>query len=598
MTPSKLNLVPLRYKDTYIEYMDTCAENILRLQDIWENSGIPDEKIHKRMMHLFTWINERWTTIINDELQAVEEQKRQVQAALCDLTEICNQLEIEMPKQPSCLNLQQQLEWVETSSAKVEAIRAKREALYFDLRKNEKELLARMTDGVVWKMPRSLTSRGVLRTLPNDDDLRELTSHVKMIREERQIRLEKLRPLVEASCMLMERMGKVPRLPIEEDLSNLPADHWNLTQENIKRAAEARDALSLEETQLHTRHTSMLAQLGKLFDRLDVTQVEREELLTGLTNTKTYQTVGKLEELVAEYEELKRANMASYVDKLRNEVKECYAALRIGDEWAEPERIKNMIELGPSEELITEYEQSIGALKARYSQLMPLFKLLDERDQLKEMLRELEEAQRDPNRYKNRGGALLQETKKRDRVNKNLPIVVKQIVKFLDTYEKENGEVVVDGKPIREGIREDDDKKPRSASAACQYTTPLKAMNRPLSVTPATARPASTVGHRIAALKRAGTYTEIKPKIKTLEPASSKALIVGKMYTRHMAMKSPGSNAKNKLSTTRRGLRRSISYGDFESQVSSTDDMHSTRIVKLSNAIGESGRVKSRKALF
>lgn len=43
----------------YIEYMDTCAENILRLQDIWENSGIPDEKIHKRMMHLFTWINER-----------------------------------------------------------------------------------------------------------------------------------------------------------------------------------------------------------------------------------------------------------------------------------------------------------------------------------------------------------------------------------------------------------------------------------------------------------------------------------------------------------------------------------------------------------
>lgn len=187
----------------------------------------------------------RWTTIINDELQAVEEQKRQVQAALCDLTEICNQLEIEMPKQPSCLNLQQQLEWVETSSAKVEAIRAKREALYFDLRKNEKELLARMTDGVVWKMPRSLTSRGVLRTLPNDDDLRELTSHVKMIREERQIRLEKLRPLVEASCMLMERMGKVPRLPIEEDLSNLPADHWNLTQENIKRAAEARDAVSI-----------------------------------------------------------------------------------------------------------------------------------------------------------------------------------------------------------------------------------------------------------------------------------------------------------------------------------------------------------------
>ncbi|OQR75358.1 protein regulator of cytokinesis 1-like [Tropilaelaps mercedesae] len=595
MTPSKLNLVPLKYKDTYIEYMDTCAENVLRLQDIWENCGIPDEKIYKRMMQLFQWINERWTTVINDELQAVEEQKVRVQTALDELAELCSQLEVELPRQPAGLNLQQQLDWVESSSSTVEEIRSQRETLYAALRAQESELVATMSDTHAWEMPRKATPRGVIRTLPNDENLRELTSHVKMLREERRIRLDKLQPLVEASCTLMERMGKVPRLPIEEELSSVPAERWNLSQANIQRVIEARDALSLEETHLHARHTAKITQLGKLFDRLDVTQAERNELLEGLTHVKTYQSVARLEELVAEYEELKRANMAIYVDKLRGEAKQWHAALRIGGEWQEPADIQNTMQKGLSEDLIADYERIIGTLKAKHDRLVPLFKLLDEREQLMEMLREVEESQKDPNRFKNRGGALLQETKKRDRVNKNLPIVAKQIIKFLDAYEPENGPVIVNGKSVRAETRQGDEKRPRSVSAT--YATPLKASNRPLHTTPATAMPASQLRTRSAMLKRAGTYTEIKPKISTLRQTPSiKSQTVGKVYTRQMTMKSPSSNAKNKLSAVKRGIRRSMSYGDFETQLSSTDEMHSTRIIKHTNE--RETRSKSRKLIF
>lgn len=266
---------------------------------------------------------------------------------------------------------------------------------------------------------------------------------------------------------------------------------------------------------------------------------------------------------MAEYEALKRANMASFVEKLRKEAKDCYEALRLGSEWEEPAAISDLLQQGPSEELIVEYEKLIGSLRDRQAKLQPLFKLLDERQQLLEMLKELEEAQRDPSRFKNRGGALLQETKKRERVNKNLPLVAKQIVKFLDSHEPLYGEVIIDGKSIRETIGDLEDKRPRSACAS--YATPLKTANRGLVGTPSSVRAASQLGHRSGLLKRAGTCTDIKAKPSSLRQTTlAKAQTVGKVYTRHMAMKSPSSAAKTKLTSVPRTLRRSMSYGDFE----------------------------------
>lgn len=248
--------------------------------------------------------------------------------------------------------------------------------------------------------------------------------------------------------------------------------------------------------------------------------------------------------------------MGRFVERLKEEAVEWIQALRSG-ETLEP------IPGEPSEELITAYESLIAGLKERHAKLGPLFKLLDEKSQLMEMLHELEEAQKDPNRYKNRGGALLLETKKRERVNKNLPLVVKQIVKFLDAYEPENGAVNIDGKPIREEISLLEDKKTRHNSTT--VFTPLKTTRTP--ATPATTnrlhQPSST---RPGMLKRAGTYTEMKPKASSLRtPSGRKAPdTVGKVYTRQMAMKSPSSTSKTKLSTVKTALRKSTSYGDFE----------------------------------
>ncbi|XP_003745217.2 protein regulator of cytokinesis 1 [Galendromus occidentalis] len=564
---SKLDLVPLKYRDTFTQYVDSCAENILRLQDIWEDCGIEQSKLDSRMHKLFIWFQERWSTIIDDELQELEAKRERVQTALKDLEELSLQLEIDGPKKPENLNLQQQLDWVDVTTSKMDEIRVARLAQLDDLLSAQKSIIATMTDLKVYELPKS-------KIIPSERELQELQTHVTMARKEKRMRLDKLCPILDAASRLMESMGKIPNKEIEDRILCTPSDQWDLTQTNIQLAADTLEELEAEERELQARYATLRSSLLKLFDRLEITQVERDELLADV-EAKTYQSIRRLEDMVEEYEELKKANMGRFVDRLKLEAEEWTKNLRTGEALAP-------IPGEPSEELVAAYEKLIESLKEKHAKLTPLFKLLDEKASLMEMLHELEEAQKDPNRYKNRGGALLLETKKRERVNKNLPLVVKQIVKFLDSYEPINGPVNIDGKPIRDEISILEEKKSRQNNTTS--FTPLKA-SRTTPSTPATTnrlyQPSTT---RSGLLKRAGTYTELKPKASSLRtPAGRKAPdTVGKVYTRQMTMKSPNSKSTTKLTTVKTALRKSTSYGDFES-IMNANDRQSTRILQSSN---------------
>lgn len=173
----------------------------------------------------------RWSTIIDDELQELESKRERVQTALKDLEELSKQLEIDSPTKPENLNLQQQLDWVDVTSTKMDEIRVAREAQLQSLLEAQTAIVATMSDLKAFELPKN-------KIIPSERELQELQTHVTMAREEKRIRLDKLCPILDAASNIMESMGKIPHKEIEDRILCTPAEQWDLTQANIKLAAD------------------------------------------------------------------------------------------------------------------------------------------------------------------------------------------------------------------------------------------------------------------------------------------------------------------------------------------------------------------------
>lgn len=68
--------------------------------------------------------------------------------------------------------------------------------------------------------------------------------HVASLRKEREVRLENLRPVIGEAREVMDRMGKVPNVAIEESLQSLSPELWDLSKANIELAGDMLDAVS------------------------------------------------------------------------------------------------------------------------------------------------------------------------------------------------------------------------------------------------------------------------------------------------------------------------------------------------------------------
>ena len=154
-----------------------------------------------------------------------------MQTALKDLQELSQQLEIESPSKPDDLNLQQQLDWVDLTTTKMDEIRKARVAQLDELLSAQKSIMATLTDLKAFELSKN-------KIVPSERELQELQTHVTLAREERRIRLEKLCPIIDAASNIMESIGKVPNKDIQERILCTPAEQWDLAQASIKLAAE------------------------------------------------------------------------------------------------------------------------------------------------------------------------------------------------------------------------------------------------------------------------------------------------------------------------------------------------------------------------
>lgn len=141
---------------------------------------------------------------------------------------------------------------------------------------------------------------------------------------------------------------------------------------------------------------------------------------------------------------LRMENIALFVNKIRAEIEELWDACRMSDD--ERRQFRAFYSTIFNEDLLTLHELEVKSLQRRLNanrcafnhslftfffihqglfqtnffryNCREIFELLEECDQLKEKMKELEERSKDPNRFNNRRGQLLKEEKERKIIQK------------------------------------------------------------------------------------------------------------------------------------------------------------------------------------
>lgn len=92
-----------------------------------------------------------------------------------------------------------------------------------------------------------------------------------------------------------------------------------------------------------------------------------------------------------------------------------------------------------SEDLLALFELEIGKWKNYFEKNSGIFKLLDDRHELRSTMMKLEDRATNTDRYRNRGGKLLEEEKERNRVLKKIPKIEAKLMEHAETYYKSTG---------------------------------------------------------------------------------------------------------------------------------------------------------------
>ncbi|TXT15770.1 hypothetical protein VHUM_00273 [Vanrija humicola] len=150
-------------------------------------------------------------------------------------------------------------------------------------------------------------------------------------------------------------------------------------------------------------------------------------------------TIRAYEEELERVLEIRRTSLSSFVLGVRREIEMLQDSLMMSDD--EKGEFGAFIDDEYTEELLKEHEDEAARLRARVEVMGPLLHRVKEWLVLKANEEELEANANDPNRFKKRGKAMLEEAKMRTRVEKLKPKIEAELLKAVPQWEAEHGQL-------------------------------------------------------------------------------------------------------------------------------------------------------------
>lgn len=271
--------------------------------------------------------------------------------------------------------------------------------------------------------------------VPSEKDIYELQQHVDMLKEEKEHRQKKFIMLKKELTTILEITELTPETPLETKILSNKEDSISLSNETLKMCEEILKKRKLEKTELENKKAVLMDKLFVLWDILKVDKQEREKFLAEHTDC-CVSTINAIEKEIDRCENVKKQNIAKYIDALKNERLSLFEKCFI----AQSEKKLSLFDANEVNETVLEYyDNEVAKLRKYYKDTEHIIKKINKRRELWNLMTVFENKANDPNRFKNRGGNLLKEERERKKLQKDLPNLENEIFQDIETYEEASG---------------------------------------------------------------------------------------------------------------------------------------------------------------
>ncbi|KAJ8339129.1 hypothetical protein SKAU_G00359150 [Synaphobranchus kaupii] len=413
-----------------------------RLVDIWDSIGIMEEQRVERM----ETVKKHIESLLNDMITEEAALKHRIGSNIISFQKQLETLCLEMSLEPS--KLEEGLSVLQSEKnlrLQVEALlkeKAERLKEARGLQEQDEELCVELC-ATPYYIPTG--------SLPSRTQLQELRQHIHTLTQEKNSRVKVFAGLREDIGHMMEEMGHEPETSLEKEALCSDDDVFLLTHENIKALKLLLCQLEVKRKALTCTRDDLKGRAVSLWERLDVTELERAEFQDGLLGTLS-EDITLWQKEVDRMEVLQRARIADVIIKVRQELVLFWDKCMFGPAQRETFNV-HFCDDSFTEGLLSIHEAELQRVKACYERARPLLENVEKWEKNWALFQDFERKASDPNRFSNRGGALLKEAKDRVRVQKMLPKLEEELRVGVEDLEKIHGfPILVRGQKVMEYI--------------------------------------------------------------------------------------------------------------------------------------------------
>ncbi|XP_035247010.1 protein regulator of cytokinesis 1 isoform X1 [Anguilla anguilla] len=413
-----------------------------RLVDIWDSIGIMEEQRVERMEAVKKHIE----SLLNDMITEEAALKQRIGSNITNFQTQLENLCLEMSLEPS------KLEEGLTVLQKEKHLRLQVEALLKEKTERLKEVRGLQQEDEELCVELCATPYYIpTGSLPSRTQLEELRQHIQTLTQEKDSRVKVFAGLREDIGRMMQEMGHEPETSLEKEAVCNDDDVFLLTQENIKALKLLLCQLELKKKSLTSTRDELKGRAVSLWERLDVPELERAGFQEGLLGPLS-EDVALWQREVDRLEVQQKARLGDVICKVRQELVHYWDKCMFGPAQREVFN-SHFCDDSFTECLLSIHEAELQRVKACYEKARPLLENVDKWEKNWALFQDFERKASDPNRFSNRGGALLKEAKERVRVQKMLPKLEEELRIGVEDWEKIHGSpILVRGQKVMEYI--------------------------------------------------------------------------------------------------------------------------------------------------
>ncbi|XP_072570386.1 protein regulator of cytokinesis 1 isoform X2 [Paramormyrops kingsleyae] len=399
-----------------------------RLVDIWDSIGILEDQRVERM----ETVKKHIEGLLNEMITEEEALKKRIEANIISFRKQLETLYQEMSLEPykvdddlTVLQLEKDLRLRVETLLKEKGDRLKEMR---SLQQQDEELCEELC-ATPYYIPTG--------SLPSRSQLQELRQHIKQLSEEKSARVKVFSGLRDDIRRLMAEMGHEPETSLERESVCNEADVFLLTHENIKALKMLLCQLEVKKESLLSTRDELKGRALSLWNRLECPEEERRELQGDMHCTLSAE-IARWQNEVDRLEVLQKVKLEDVINKVRQELAYNWDKCMFGPERRESFS-RHFCDSNFTEELLARHEEELSRVKAWQEKARPLLEILEKWEKTWALFQDFEKKASDPNRFNNRGGALLKEEKERVKVQKMLPKLEEELKVAVEEWERTEG---------------------------------------------------------------------------------------------------------------------------------------------------------------